>query len=49
MAADGVNPFTLTYIFGWSDIRIGMRYTHTAWQRIGNENENGGSRPAVSR
>lgn len=28
MAANGVDPFTLVYIFGWSDIRMAMRYTH---------------------
>lgn len=28
MAAAGVDPFTLAYIFGWSDIRMAMRYTH---------------------
>jgi hypothetical protein len=28
MAANGVDPFTLAYIFGWSDIRMAMRYTH---------------------
>jgi integrase len=28
MAAAGVDPFTLAYIFGWSDIRMSMRYTH---------------------
>ena len=67
MAAAGVDPFTLAYIFGWSDIRMAMRYTHAtnanmreavrsldtlrvaAVQRLGNENKNGGSRPAVSR
>ena len=29
IAAAGVGPFTLAYIFGWSDIRIAMRYMHT--------------------
>jgi len=29
MAANGVDPFTLAYIFGWSDIRMAMRYTHS--------------------
>lgn len=30
MADRGVDPFTLAYIFGWSDIRtMAMRYTHT--------------------
>lgn len=24
----GRDPFTLAYIFGWSDIRMAMRYTH---------------------
>ena len=28
IAAAGVDPFTLAYIFGWSDIRMAMRYTH---------------------
>ncbi len=28
MADAGVDPFTLAYIFGWSDIRMAMRYTH---------------------
>jgi integrase len=28
MAAAGVYPFTLAYIFGWSDIRMAMRYPH---------------------
>ena len=28
MASAGVDPFTLAYIFGWSDIRMAMRYTH---------------------
>jgi integrase len=28
MADRGVDPFTLAYIFGWSDIRMAMRYTH---------------------
>jgi len=28
MADKGVDPFTLAYIFGWSDIRMAMRYTH---------------------
>lgn len=28
MAAAGVDPFTLAYIFGWSDIRMAMGYTH---------------------
>jgi integrase len=28
IAASGVDPFTLAYIFGWSDIRMAMRYTH---------------------
>lgn len=27
MADAGVDPFTLAYIFGWSDIRMAMRYT----------------------
>ena len=27
-AANGVDPFTLAYIFGWSDIQMAMRYTH---------------------
>ncbi|MDQ1591629.1 MAG: hypothetical protein QOG71_2256 [Pyrinomonadaceae bacterium] len=29
MADRGVDPFTLAYIFGWSDIRMAMRYTHS--------------------
>jgi integrase len=28
MADKGVDPFMLSYIFGWSDIRMAMRYTH---------------------
>ena len=28
IAAAGVDPFTLAYIFGWSDIRMAMHYTH---------------------
>jgi hypothetical protein len=28
MATAGADPFTLAYIFGWSDIRMAMRYTH---------------------
>lgn len=28
MADRGVNPFTLAYIFGRSDIRMAMRHTH---------------------
>jgi integrase len=28
IAATGVDPFTLAYVFGWSDIRMAMRYTH---------------------
>ncbi len=28
IAATGVDSFTLAYIFGWSDIRMAMRYTH---------------------
>jgi integrase len=28
IAAAGVDPFALAYIFGWSDIRMAMRYTH---------------------
>jgi hypothetical protein len=61
-AANGVDPFTLAYIFGWSDIRMAMSYTHatnvhmkqavlsldTVATRIGNENENGGTVPAVN-
>ncbi|HVG29302.1 MAG TPA: site-specific integrase [Pyrinomonadaceae bacterium] len=29
IAAAGVDPFTLAFIFGWSDIRMAMRYTHS--------------------
>jgi integrase len=29
MADKGIDPFTLAYIFGWSDIRMAMRYTHS--------------------
>ena len=63
IAAAGVDPFTLAYIFEWSDIRTAKRYRHatnTSMKnavrrlnslsvRLGNENENGGSSPAVSR
>ena len=28
IAAAGVDPLTLAYIFGWSDIPMAMRYTH---------------------
>ena len=44
MAANGTDPFTLAYIFGWSDIRMAMRYTHATtssmkqevpvWERV---------------
>ena len=30
MAANGVDPFPLAYIFGWSDIRMALRGTHAA-------------------
>ena len=29
MAAGGAGAFTLSAIFGWSDIQMALRYTHT--------------------